>query len=234
MLSAISTSVTGPSHIEAGEACQDASGVRGWRGGWIACVADGLGSRSQSGIGAEYAVRVALQVLRRESHHQNEMRDLATRIYRAWLSAVGPDRANDSATTLLIAACNAQGHVRSWQLGDGMVLVQSQGQVRVLTPPRNGFGNETRAMGIDKAWSAWSTHEFVLSQPGDQVILMTDGLADDLDDRSLHNFPQALHRNLSGLSRRKAKRWLTGELTHWCTPGHSDDKSVALIFKQGR
>ncbi len=89
-------------------------------------------------------------------------------------------------------------------------------------------------MGIDKAWSAWSTHEFVLSQPGDQVILMTDGVADDLDERSLHAFPQALHRHLSGLSRRRARRWLTHELTHWSTPGHSDDKSLALIFKKRR
>lgn len=234
MLSAVGTSVIGPAHAEAGEPSQDACGVRGWRGGWIACVADGLGSRSQSGIGARYAVRAAHQVLRREPNHQQEMRELTTRIYRAWLRAVGPERADAAATTLLIAACTAQGEVRTWQLGDGMVLVRSQGRVRVLTPPRSGFGNETRAMGIDKGWSAWSTHEFVLSQPGDQVILMTDGVAEDLDDRSLHAFPQALHRHLSGLSRRKARRWLTHELTHWGTPGHSDDKSLALIFKKGR
>ncbi len=66
MLSAIGTSVVGPSHAESGQPCQDACGVRGWRGGWIACVADGLGSRSQSGIGAKYAVRAAQQVLRHE------------------------------------------------------------------------------------------------------------------------------------------------------------------------
>ena len=234
MLSAVGTSVVGPSHAEAGEPCQDACGVRGWRGGWIVCVADGLGSRSQSGKGARYAVRVAMQVLWHEPDHQQEMRELATRIYRGWLRAMGPDRADDAATTLLIAACTAQGHVRTWQLGDGMVLIRSQGQVRMLTPPRSGFGNETRAMGIDRAWSSWSTHEFALSQPGDQVILMTDGVADDLDERSLHAFPRALHRHISGLSRRRARRWLTHELTHWGTPGHSDDKSLALIFKKGR
>jgi hypothetical protein len=175
-----------------------------------------------------------MQVLWRETDHRLEMRELATRIYRDWLRAVGPDRADGAATTLLMAACNAQGHVRTWQLGDGLILIRSHGQVRVLTPPRNGFGNETRAMGIDRGWSAWSTHDFELSQPGDQVVLMTDGVADDLDERSLHAFPQALHRHISGLSRRRARRWLTHELTHWGTPGHSDDKSLALIFKKGR
>lgn len=234
MLCAAGTSVVGPSHAEAGKPCQDACGVRGWRGGWIACVADGLGSRSHSGLGARHAVRVTMQVLRREPSHQETMRDLTARIYRAWLRAVGPERANGAATTLLIAACTAQGHVRTWQLGDGMVLIRSQGQVRVLTPPREGFGNETRALGIDKAWSAWSTHEFMLSQPGDQVILMTDGVADDLDERTLQAFPRALHRHLSGISRRQARRWLAHELTHWGTPGHSDDKSLALIFKKWR
>jgi serine/threonine protein phosphatase PrpC len=234
MLCAAGTSVIGPSHAEAGEPCQDACVVRGWRGGWIACVADGLGSRSQSGMGARNAVRVAQQVLRLEPNHQQDMRELATRIYRAWLRAVGPNRANDAATTLLIAACTAHGHVRTWQLGDGMVLIRSQGQVRLLTPPRSGFGNETRALGIDKGWSAWSTHEFALTEPGDQVILMTDGVAEDLDERSLYAFPHALHRHLSGISRRRARRWLTHELTHWGTPGHSDDKSLALIFKKWR
>lgn len=234
MLSAVGTSVVGPLHAEAGEPCQDACGVRGWRGGWIACVADGLGSRPRSGDGARCAVRVAMQVLWRETDHRLEMRELATRIYRDWLRAVGPDRADGAATTLLMAACNAQGHVRTWQLGDGLILIRSHGQVRVLTPPRSGFGNETRAMGIDRGWSAWSTHDFELSQPGDQVALMTDGVADDLDERSLHAFPQALHRHISGLSRRRARRLLTHELTHWGTPGHSDDKSLALIFKKGR
>lgn len=234
MLSAVGTSVVGPSHAEAGEPCQDACGVRGWRGGWIACVADGMGSRSLSDRGAQCAVRVTMQVLWREAGHQQDMRELATRIYRAWLRAVGPERADDAATTLLIAACTAQGHVRTWQLGDGMVLIRSHGQVRVLTPPRSGFGNETRAMGIDRAWSAWTTHDFELSQPGDLVLLMTDGVADDLDERSLPAFPQALHRHISGLSRRRARKWLTHELTHWGTPGHSDDKSLALIFNRGR
>lgn len=234
MLSAVGTSVVGPSHADAREPCQDACRVRGWRGGWIACVADGLGSRSHSARGAQCAVRVAMQVLGRETGHKQEMRELATRIYRAWLRAVGPECADSAATTLLIAACTAQGHVRTWQLGDGMVLIRSHGQVSVLTPPRSGFGNETQAIGINRAWSAWSTHEFELSQPGDQVILMTDGVADDLDERFLHAFPLALHRHMSGLSRRRARRWLTHELTHWGTPGHSDDKSLALIFKRGR
>ena len=75
-----------------------------------------------------------MDLLWNELDHQQEMRDLATRIYRAWLQAVGRDRADEAATTLLMAACNANGHVRTWQLGDGMVLIRSHGQVRVLTP----------------------------------------------------------------------------------------------------
>ena len=89
MLSAVGTSVIGPSHAEAGEQCQDASGVRGWRGGWIACVADGLGSRIQSGKGAHCAVRIAMDLLWNELDHQQEMRDLATRIYRGCRRLVG-------------------------------------------------------------------------------------------------------------------------------------------------
>jgi hypothetical protein len=234
MLCAACSTVIGPAHAEAFEACQDASGTRGWRGGWIACVADGLGSRPHSGRGAQCAVRVATRVLRAERDHRQDMRTLATRIYREWLRVVGPDRARDAATTLLIAACDAKGRVRTWQLGDGLVLIRSGGKTRSLTPPRKGFANETRALGIDKSWSDWSIHEFQLSLPGDQVILMTDGIADELDPLRTPTFPQAVYRHLARLSRRRARGWLRHELTHWASPGHSDDKSLALIFKKGR
>ena len=234
MLFSAGTTVIGPTHADAGEHCQDASGTRGWRGGWIACVADGLGSRSNSSWGARCAVQVAMSVLWHESDHRQDMRTLATRIYREWLRAVGHSHATDAATTLLVAACDKRGHVRTWQLGDGLVLVRRGSDVCSLTPPRIGFSNETRALGIDKSWGAWSTHEFDLSKPGDLVVLMTDGVADELEPSLLPTFPQALYRHLSRCSRRRARQWLKHELTHWATPGHSDDKSLALILKKGK
>jgi serine/threonine protein phosphatase PrpC len=234
MLGAAGVTVVGPAHLQAGEPGQDASSTRGWRGGWIACVADGMGSRHLSGMGARCAVRVAQAVLRSAPGHRGDMRAVATQIYREWLRVVGPARATDAATTLLVAACDARGRVRTWQLGDGLMLARIDGAVRSLTPPRTGFSNETRALGVDKSWAAWSTHEFQMARVGDLVLLMTDGVADDLVPDAVDALPIALFKHLSRRTRRQQRQWMAHELTHWATPGHSDDKSLALIYQKGR
>ena len=64
MLGAAGVSVTGPGHVSLGQANQDAIALRGWRGGWIAAVADGLGSRPLSGLGSRLAVQAAQQTIR--------------------------------------------------------------------------------------------------------------------------------------------------------------------------
>ena len=67
---------------------------------------------------------------------------------------------------------------------------------------------------------------------GNRVLLMTDGVSDDLAAPSLDGFTQVIHRQIQQRSRRQARRWLTHELTHWATPLHSDDKTVAVVFRE--
>ena len=71
-----------------------------------------------------------------------------------------------------------------------------------------------------------------MREPGDLVLLMTDGVSDDLAAPSLDGFTQVIHRQIQQRSRRQARRWLTHELTHWATPLHSDDKTVAVVFRE--
>lgn len=236
MLRAAGACVTGPAHLSQGEDGQDALALRGWRGGWIAAVADGLGSRANSERGARLAVQAAQHVARQWSLQAGTWRDLparvvATDIYRRWLVTVPWADKSSAATTLLLLVCDAAGYARVWQIGDGLVLCRVKGQVQVITPERTAFGNQTRALGIDRAWSDWHTASFKLYDPGDLVMLITDGVADDLPVPMLDDFTTAVHRELMQRSRRQACRWLTHELTHWATPLHSDDKTVAVVFK---
>lgn len=234
MLRAAGTCVTGPAHLDAGQLGQDALSLRGWQGGWVAAVADGLGSKPLSARGSRLAVQAAQTSLRqRVAGAKSEGREMAVDIYRRWLhQRPGGAKPADAATTLLLAACDASGHVCTWQIGDGLIVVRSGGQLQVLTPERSGFGNQTQALGVGKRWSAWNTHRAHLHQPGDLVALMTDGIADDLSSSALPGFVAALHRQLCQRSRRQGRRWLTHELAHWATPGHSDDKTLAVIFKE--
>lgn len=230
MLRAAGAGVTGPAHRDTGEPGQDALSLKGWRGGWVAAVADGLGSRPLSARGSRMAVQAAQACLREQG--PADARCLATQVYRRWLrQRPGQHQPAQAATTLLMAACDAQGWVNTWQIGDGLIVARCAGEVRVFTPERSGFGSQTPALGVDKQWSAWHTAQFCLSQPGDLVALMTDGVADDLPLANLPGFLQTLHRQLQTRSRRQGRRWLTHELLNWATPGHSDDKTLAVIYK---
>jgi hypothetical protein len=64
---ACGASVIGPRHLELGEPNQDAMALTGCRGGWIAAVADGLGSRTRSDLGARRACQVSRRILRAAS-----------------------------------------------------------------------------------------------------------------------------------------------------------------------
>jgi serine/threonine protein phosphatase PrpC len=236
VLRAAGASVTGPAHLSDRKDGQDALALRGWRGGWIAAVADGLGSRANSRTGARLAVQAAQHVARQMPLQQGAWRDVparevATSIYRRWLSSVPWTEKSSAATTLLLLACDAQGFSRIWQIGDGIVLCRLKGDVQVITPERLGFGNQTRALGVQRAWSDWHTASFRLQNQNDLVMLMTDGVADDLPTPMLSGFTAVVHRELARRNRRQARRWLTHELTHWATPQHSDDKTMAVVFK---
>jgi hypothetical protein len=116
------------------------------------------------------------------------------------------------------------------QLGDGLLLYRTQGRFGVLTPERNGFGNQTNALGISRSWSDWRCERLRLIQPGDGVLMMTDGVADDLQPERLEEFFRMVTKECARRTRRTGRKWLQGQLQAWPTPGHSDDKTIALIF----
>lgn len=235
MLRAAGTSVIGPEHECNGQSNQDALSLRGWRGGWIAAVADGLGSRRFSSAGSRAAVQAAQRTIRTlvppASLHDVDAREAATRMYRQWLQAVPYIDKSSAASTILLAACDVHGSARVWQLGDGLIACRSEGQFRVLTPGRVGFGNETRALGVHRAWSDWTCADVLLRDKHDAVVLMTDGVSDDLKADTLEGFVATVVAGLSASSRRSGRTWLKRELTQWSTPGHSDDKTIAVIYR---
>ena len=233
MLRAAAATVIGPSHEAQGSPNQDALRLRGSQGGWFLAVADGLGSRPLSQLGSRLAVRVADKCLRGGLFEQSP-RDAIQDFYRAWLTALPSNEPSSMATTILAASVREDGRCSVVQLGDGLVLYRSGGVYGVLTGDRAGFANETVALGVTRSFGAWQHTSFVLSQPRDGVMLMTDGLADDLVPERLDGFFDRLIGVAAKQSRRNGKRWLARQLRAWPTPMHADDKTVGLIFRVDR
>lgn len=219
--------------MERGAPNQDAVFLRGHRGGWFLAIADGLGSRLLSHVGSRVAVRTAYRSLR-EGLFEYAPREAIQGFYRDWLAALPGKEPGLMATTLLAASCNREGCCVIVQLGDGLVLYRSRSVFGVLSHGREGFANETVALGVTKAFSAWRVAEVKLVEPGDGVILMTDGLADDLVPERLDGFNRKLIRETSKRGRRRGKRWLEQQLEAWPTAMHADDKTIGMICRVQR
>ena len=143
---------------------------------------------------------------------------------------IAPIAAQDAATTLLFAQVTAQGEIYAAQLGDGLLLLKCAGQIHHITPERTGYGNQTDSLESVHWQDKWQMAVGKVSQPGDGVVLMTDGVADDLKPDQMIEFCDALYQSLSARNRRRGRRWLQSELDDWATPMHSDDKTLVAIF----
>ena len=232
-LVAFGASVRGPAHAAENIANQDALGLRGCRRGWFTAVCDGLGSHPLSHVGAQAMARAASVVLCAQSSMPSHA-SLPAHLHQEWLRELGNIPPESAGTTCLAACVDPRGRVVFAQLGDGLIVVRSAGNTWVPTGTRTGFGNETAAVGNAHQPEQWLTGEVTLSEPGDGIVMMTDGVSDDLQEPLLPQFFAALRRDLTIRSRRSGKRWLERQFNKWPVPMHGDDKTVAAIFKVSR
>jgi len=196
---------------------------------FIACGASVIGPRHLD-LGARSACQVTRRILRATSSSFDLPATLPL-IHQQWLKAIGPTTPRDAATTLLFGRVTDQGEVHAAQLGDGLLLVKCAGEFRRVTPERTAYGNQTWALESTHLQDKWSYTKGRFTEPGDGVVLMTDGVADDLEPAHLADFFDALYQDVSTRNRRRGRRWLQSELNDWATPLHSDDKTLVAIFR---
>lgn len=222
-------SVTGPAHLDQLLPNQDSIALRGYRRGWIAAACDGLGSCPNSQHGSSMAGRALLDQLPHFVH--GDLETISSGLHQSWLHRVSPYPIRTVATTCLWAVLESDGSCGLGQLGDGLVLFRSGGRLFRLTPERKGYGNQTEALWKDHQPHLWHHKSCQLSMPGDGVILMTDGVSDDLISETLGDFFEAIYQGISCRGRRRGREWLRAELEAWSTPMHGDDKSIVAIFR---
>ncbi|MCP8687136.1 PP2C family serine/threonine-protein phosphatase [Marinobacterium sedimentorum] len=226
---AAGSSVRGPAHVEQGLPNQDSILLRGHRGGWMAAACDGLGSCEFSHVGSAAACDSLRQVLSRGCIDSTA--SVSAALHQEWFQKIRPYAVRDVATTCLWASVAADGLCRLGQIGDGLVLYRSAGRLFQLTPNRLGFGNQTLALWDEYKEQHWHHVDIVLSQPGDGILLMTDGVSEDIVPDMLQDFFSAVYRSVAQRGRRAGRQWLNNELQNWSTPMHGDDKSIVAIFR---
>ncbi len=229
MIRVAGATATGPYHVRARQPNQDAVLAHGWRGGCLLAVSDGLGSRPRSQIGSRAAVRAARAVVRNSP--EPDLVTLAERIRQAWEAGIAPYAPAEVACTLLVAAVDAQGNGFAAQLGDGLALWHDGEHLHVISQPKPDFSNETSGLGISRSTSDWTFAAISLAKPDSGIVLMSDGVADDLQPDSLANTIALLRQRLAQRSRRAQQRWLLRQFAGWPAHAGDDDKSMAMAFR---
>lgn len=224
-----SATVKGPKHHLDNKPNQDAILHRVWQQNWLMVVCDGMGSRSYADIGSRLACKAVYTTVRSCDFAIHE-RELAKMVYINWLALLKEIHIHptDAATTCLFAWGNTSGAVRLFQLGDGAIYYQTETFGQVKVKPDDLFSNQTDTLGFSKSWRDWGYQMVYFTQPDHSIVLMTDGISDDLINEQ--DFLSTMVKTLKSKNFRQSKKYLRHELHHWQTPQHSDDKSIGLIY----
>jgi len=227
-------SVIGPGHIREGKANQDswAAFHHTWGDGII--VSDGLGSKVFSELGSAAACRAAVsaaQSCRGKDEVKTNQAFLPDRIKSSWLSFIAPLEPRDCSATCMFAFRFADGIIRMGMIGDGLAAVlKTDAAVLSLAEDKTGsFSNFTSALSRNTTGREWRllTVQEHLCQA---VLLCTDGVSEDLTDAG--NFVRDFVAHSVAFSCISASRNTRKMLENWPAPRHSDDKTIACLFRK--
>lgn len=231
-------SVIGLGHIATGKPNQDAwsSFHHIWGDGIV--VSDGLGSKLLSDYGSHAACRAVEQAVRRfsvrawdaEPVGEGQCSALLADIHDGWLDSIAALNPKDSSATCLFAFRLSDGLMRMGMLGDGCAAaVKRDGAVVSLSDDKTaGFSNLTSALSPSTSEASWRVSD-VPETECEAVILCTDGVFDDLED--IEGFMAGFVKAYRGLAQVTASRQIHEMLDNWPVHMHSDDKTIACLFR---
>lgn len=225
-------SVRGPGHIKDGLPNQDFA-YAGYVGKCLlVMVCDGLGSHAHSDFGARTLCELFPQCFAEWSRYRpGDFDDLLRLLQARWLVRTRAAMPEKCGCTCQLAILNRKGKGWLAQLGDGMVLARHGKNVDKFVETKTGYANETMAMGDGDLRRHWRKSKIDLSSPGDRLLIMTDGISEDIRPGAEEKFV-ATFDLFFGMTASKGTRTLENELVHWPTPHHLDDKTIVAVERR--
>lgn len=219
----------GPGHIKDDLPNQDYAYI-GFVGKFLlVMVCDGLGSHLHSDYGSRILCNLFPNCfLEWSKYSPNKIDDLLKLLQSRWLIRTRKMGAETCGCTCQFAILNPKGKGWIAQLGDGMTLVRHKDEIAKFTEKKIGYGNETLAMGDGNLQPHWRKSKIDVSTSGDRLLIMTDGISEDILPHAEGRFISTFDRFFNK-SRSKGQNNLTKELIDWPTPHHLDDKTIVAI-----
>lgn len=229
----------GPAHITTGKPNQDSWASFHHAGCDVLVVSDGLGSKDFSEFGSAMACRavdsavwlaelggkpISLKDASQRASFLNGVRDI-------WLEGISPLTPKNASATCLFAFRGGDGILWLGMLGDGCAaVVLNDGTAKLLQDIKDeSFSNMTQSLSERTEPDDWK----VLGVPESKckaALLCTDGVADDLVDPE--GFVSGFVEAFCSLPVITASEKVADMLIDWPTPKHSDDKTIACLFKR--
>lgn len=223
-------SVRGPAHIRDGSPCQDAWLAVADGHGAMGVVCDGMGSRPLAHIGARAATRAARSAWRTwRRAPRGSAEDFVRLLEVTWRLALRDAGPGEACTTCLVYAEDRHGRAVIAQLGDGLIVRRAADGAVTVHPTRALEFGVTHALGAPHTLADWS---LALGPPlgaGDAILLVTDGISEDLQRDRLGDLMAWLLGELAPLAR--GHHWLRRALHRWPVEQHRDDKTLLLMWR---
>jgi len=229
-------SVPGPMHLDLGLPNQDSWMSRHYRWGEVVAVSDGLGSRPKSEIGSQAACLSVFEAAKAYwKNPEAKIEDVLRLVHSHWLINIAPyDPSECSATCLFVI--RTDGRCLLAQLGDGLIAACGTGcsESHLLSDSKHdSFSNFTESLGQKFRPNQWQCR--TLPAEGlNSFALCTDGISDDLIIERQIDFAHELFRTYSKCGYQKRTWEVYRWLKDWPVPGHSDDKTIACLFRKER
>lgn len=224
-------SVMGPAHRSADLPNQDAWLAKRYAFGDVLAVSDGMGSKPHAREGARAACKAVMEAAKLWTRTDDAPIELFLRLmHHIWYLLVFPNPPRDCAATCLFALRLNCDRLVIGQLGDGALMVVGPDDFFCLDAgAADDFSNETTALGVATRLDEWQWRDTQVAA-NTAILLCTDGVASDLLPERRQDFVEHFVSMCDPLTGRQRAGRLRGELTNWPTPGHSDDKTVAVMW----
>lgn len=228
-------SIRGPRHIIENQQNQDSWFGIAAKYGSLIVVCDGLGSQINSHLGSRAACKSVRQAIKLWTSSEDRNVDNLLKLTKLlWEINITPEPAQNCATTCLFAVLLPTNQLILAGLGDGLGVIRNpDGQVDKVMSRSTGFSNRTLSLGAFHRLSDWTVKVLDEFPQNGAVMLASDGIADDLIDDQLGEFINWLDKEFSDKPNVLRRRALYKEFSHWPTPGHQDDKTLAIIIRKG-
>jgi len=228
----VGASITGQRHERAGIVCEDAFGLKRYSWGFVAVIADGLGSRQKACKGAQAAIRAGLllgQLWRRTGRKScdDSLRHL---FYALWRTEIYPDAPQDCATTGHVFVCD--GYAKSGLyvgVGDGAVLLKLHDQTENLVKETKAYSNVTSCLHMEACIANIAVRALDTNNGHLKLLMCTDGIADDLLLYKYDTFFETAYQRYMHLPHRSAQALLRRDLRSWPVVSHGDDRTMVVV-----